>query len=703
MPGTAVVTINENQWTTEVASTQAELMTGLAGRTSLTPGAGMLFILPSAQQVTVTTQDILFPIDIIFIANNTVLDVASDIQPGYEVTEETPCDMFLEVNAGEAAGVSQGDTVTVEYLYSIVGDINAWIPPMISLVGLGIIGGFLTGMMRTMTKAVLGESKKSQPKLLPQAKKTLKAKWYDRGVEVGKTDAWMDVENTLKETARAYPKIKDAYELVWTDIELWEQTDHFNILYGSKMWEDVKGDIDLYFDLKSEFWEGYLAGRKEIGRDIYKIAEELVKSSSMELLPQTAGHRGKVSYIPKALRLATESKEVLTRTVRDWLRKGKAHSIQNAGWYGAEGFKPRLFVVDDTIYQVDWGVYRSKLMPASESDLAKETKRRLREKGIELETLSSEELSRPTRYDVSVDSWVERDRIGIWITDLRTSKTIAEWWDDEARAMFDEGFFKPATFTRSGELGGREFIESVLDYAESVGLLAKEGSVKYLPQTEKGKFSWLIIDPETGEIMIKTGYDTVTKAKRSAREFAIRRAKYAGEHSVKLRIYDRDPNIGNLEVGVVFEGQILLPGGEIIETSSGQLPDQWETRAVVLEDTLTGMPGFQDKLSHLEDWLTNVEREVFPTRELVKRTIERFPERFGITKGNVVYIKFARFPTTEQPPALIPVEPRKRKERDLEYLADSPEFLTQTIDDTGYRGKLDATFQEAIARAKGLR
>ena len=38
----------------------------------------------------------------------------------------------------------------------------------------------------------------------------------------------------------------------------------------------------------------------------------------------------------------------------------------------------------------------------------------------------------------------------------------------------------------------------------------------------------------------------------------------------------------------------------------------------------------------------------------------------------------------------------------LEYLADSPEFLTQTIDAIGYRDRLDNAFQRAIARAKGL-
>ncbi len=81
--------------------------------------------------------------------------------------------------------------------------------------------------------------------------------------------------------------------------------------------------------------------------------------------------------------------------------------------------------------------------------------------------------SQPTRDDVSVNSWVERDRLGIWITDNRTDKTIAEWWDDNARRMFEQGFFKPGD-VRHQEITGRAFEESVLDYAESVGILAKE-------------------------------------------------------------------------------------------------------------------------------------------------------------------------------------------------------------------------------------
>ena len=105
----------------------------------------------------------------------------------------------------------------------------------------------------------------------------LKREWYDKGVEAGKKEGWMNVEDTLLETLEAHRSlIKDATDLVWTDIDLWEETDHFNILYGSKMRQDTGGDIDLYLDLKSEFWEGYLAGRKQLGIDIYQKAKELV-------------------------------------------------------------------------------------------------------------------------------------------------------------------------------------------------------------------------------------------------------------------------------------------------------------------------------------------------------------------------------------------------------------------------------------------
>lgn len=45
--------------------------------------------------------------------------------------------------------------------------------------------------------------------------------------------------------------------------------------------------------------------------------------------------------------------------------------------------------------------------------------------------------------------------------------------------------------------------------------------------------------------------------------------------------------------------------------------------------------------------------------------------------------------------------PAPNPEEELEFVADSPEFLAYTIDDIGYREKLDNAFKTAIARAKG--
>jgi hypothetical protein len=55
-----------------------------------------------------------------------------------------------------------------------------------------------------------------------------------------------------------------------------------------------------------------------------------------------------------------------------------------------------------------------------------------------------------------------------------------------------------------------------------------------------------------------------------------------------------------------------------------------------------------------------------------------------------------------QLPAIIPTEPtpRLRRESDLEYIADSSEYLAQTIDTSGYRESLDKSFTEAIARLR---
>jgi len=82
---------------------------------------------------------------------------------------------------------------------------------------------------------------------------------------------------------------------------------------------------------------------------------------------------------------------------------------------------------------------------------------------IQRDMLLTEHKAKPTRGQVRVEEWAERDRhhIGIQVKD--TGEYLASWWDDDARQMFEDGFF----------LAGRDFENSVLGYAEDMGILAK--------------------------------------------------------------------------------------------------------------------------------------------------------------------------------------------------------------------------------------
>ena len=80
-----------------------------------------------------------------------------------------------------------------------------------------------------------------------------------------------------------------------------------------------------------------------------------------------------------------------------------------------------------------------------------------------------------TRSQVKVTVWEERDRLHIGIVDKATEEvSIADWWDDDARQMFEDGFFKPGIIHRSlDQVADDKMTKSVLDYAEEIGMLAK--------------------------------------------------------------------------------------------------------------------------------------------------------------------------------------------------------------------------------------
>ena len=149
MPGQAIVTIGDKQWSVSVANTFTELTSGLSGVESIQPQIGILFDLGNDQsQIDIDMSEMLFPLDIIFI-NSTqgVRGVMSDVQPGeidvrFEATTTPGARCFLEVNAGEAQGIEVGDSVDIQ------GYSQSTQPDIISLMSSAITLTLLSMMMR---------------------------------------------------------------------------------------------------------------------------------------------------------------------------------------------------------------------------------------------------------------------------------------------------------------------------------------------------------------------------------------------------------------------------------------------------------------------------------------------------------------------------------------------------------------------------
>jgi len=243
-------------------------------------------------------------------------------------------------------------------------------------------------------------------------------------------------------------------------------------------------------------------------------------------------------------------------------------------------------------------------------------------------------FQKPSRSDVTVNSWVERDRIGIWLTDRRTGKTIAEWWDDDAREMFEQGWFGPGDIKHQ-TLTGRSSEESVLDYAESVGILA-------------------------GGILAETKPTGTCYA--DAWRFVIREGE------------------GTLVHGTVYSGNRRI-GHAWVETATGWI---WEPETGKYFTDL----GFRANLAPIvESRYTAEEAAIMAART----------KHFGPWTEQ----ERQRYLEGKSPSVISECRRQPRLKGELDFLPDSPEFLAYTIDDIGYREKIDSAFLNAIARAKG--
>lgn len=104
----------------EIADTPEKRKTGLSGRDSLAAGSGILFILEGLTKPSFWMKGMKFPIDIIWVRDNVIVDLLQNVPPPVKGQSDSDLTRYapvtevngvLEVNAGvsAAAGIKIGD------------------------------------------------------------------------------------------------------------------------------------------------------------------------------------------------------------------------------------------------------------------------------------------------------------------------------------------------------------------------------------------------------------------------------------------------------------------------------------------------------------------------------------------------------------------------------------------------------------------
>lgn len=117
------VTINEQTFRVEIADDEKEQTKGLSNRNSLDKDKGMLFIFPEKGKYSFWMKNVKFPLDIIYISDNKIVDIAKNAAPQEEnatnipiITPKDNANFVLEINGGlsDEYEFKIGDEVTYE-------------------------------------------------------------------------------------------------------------------------------------------------------------------------------------------------------------------------------------------------------------------------------------------------------------------------------------------------------------------------------------------------------------------------------------------------------------------------------------------------------------------------------------------------------------------------------------------------------------
>lgn len=100
------VKIGDDTIFVDIADEDTERVQGLSGRTSLANDRGMLFLFEKADRYGFWMKGMKFPLDIIWIKNDTIVGFSEDLQPDNSPSPQlyyspVPVDKVLEINVGQ--------------------------------------------------------------------------------------------------------------------------------------------------------------------------------------------------------------------------------------------------------------------------------------------------------------------------------------------------------------------------------------------------------------------------------------------------------------------------------------------------------------------------------------------------------------------------------------------------------------------------
>ncbi len=115
------VILGGQAFSVELALSPEQHYQGLSDRASLCADCGMLFLFNNRSQRSFVMRKMLFPLDIIFIDGETVVDIYKNLTPEGPVPQNSysssrPVDKVLELNGGRAAelGLKIGDNIILK-------------------------------------------------------------------------------------------------------------------------------------------------------------------------------------------------------------------------------------------------------------------------------------------------------------------------------------------------------------------------------------------------------------------------------------------------------------------------------------------------------------------------------------------------------------------------------------------------------------